>query len=265
MRKISILPSVITLGNLTCGFASVLLAADGEYEWAAWLILLGMVFDALDGQVARMTRSAGNFGVQLDSLCDVVTFGLAPAVLINRISLDYGRLGMPDQAVWLLSVLYVVCAVLRLARFNLETGTEAEDHERFYGLPSPAAAGQVATLIILNNYLPARPFDFLPEHPLVVAMPFVGLVAGGLMVSRIPYAHLGNRLFKGQRPFAWLMAFIFLCVLMALSLKVALATVFTVYTLVGIVDGIRAKLFNKFARSHPDEQQPTTTLSENSH
>ncbi|NQT20463.1 MAG: CDP-diacylglycerol--serine O-phosphatidyltransferase [Planctomycetes bacterium] len=257
MRKISILPSVITLGNITCGFASVVLAADGEYERAAWLILLGMVFDALDGQVARMTRTAGNFGVQLDSLCDIVTFGLAPAVLINRIGLDYGRLGIHDQVVWLLPMLYLVCAALRLARFNLETGTEEEDHECFCGLPSPAAAGLVATLIILNNYLPARPFDFLPERPVVVAMPFVGLVAGALMVSRVKYAHFGNRLFRGARPFTWLMALIFLCILMALSIKVALATIFTVYTLGGVVQGLWAKLFGKppaaIAQNTPNE------------
>ena len=106
MRKISILPSVITLGNIISGFASVVLAADGDYELAAWMILLGMVFDALDGQVARLTKTAGGFGVQLDSLCDMVTFGLAPAILINRISLEYGGLGMPVKFVWLLSVLY---------------------------------------------------------------------------------------------------------------------------------------------------------------
>jgi len=245
MRKISILPSIITLGNLTSGFASVIFAADAEYEWAAWMILLGMIFDALDGQVARLTKTAGSFGVQLDSLCDIVTFGLAPAVLINRIALDYGRLGMPDEFVWLLSVLYVVCAGLRLARFNLETSTEEEDHEVFRGLPSPAAAGQVATLVILDCCLPARPFEFLPEHPLVIAMPFVGLLAAGLMVSRIPYVHMGDKLFRGPRPFAWLMGFIFLCIFMALRLKAALATVFTVYTLTGVVDGARAKLFNK--------------------
>ena len=254
MRKISVLPSLITLGNLTCGFASIILAADGEYERAAWLILLGMVFDALDGQVARLTGTAGDFGVQLDSLCDVVTFGLAPAVLINRLSLDYDRLGMPEEFVWLVSVLYVVCAVLRLARFNLETSAEEEDHERFYGLPSPAAAGQIATLIILDNYLPEHPFDFLPEHPLVVAMPFVGLVAGVLMVTRVPYAHMGNRLLKGRRSFAWLMSFIFLSIFMALSHKVALATVFTVYTLMGIVNGVRAKVWNRHPSAGPTDE-----------
>jgi len=259
MRKISILPSIITLGNLTSGFASIILAADAEYELAAWMILLGMVFDALDGQVARLTKTAGSFGVQLDSLCDIVTFGLAPAVLINRIALDYGRLGMPEQFVWVLSVLYVVCAALRLARFNLETGTEEQNHEAFCGLPSPAAAGQVATLVILDCYLPARPFEFLPQHPLVIAMPFIGLLAGGLMVSRVPFVHMGNRLFRGPRPFAWLMGFIFLCLLMALRLKIALATVFTVYTFTGIVYGLRAKLFNKPAaplRPAENKRQP---------
>ena len=211
------------------------------------MILLGMLFDALDGQVARLTKTAGHFGVQLDSLCDIITFGLAPAVLVNRISLDYGRLGMPEQFVWLLSVLYVVCAALRLARFNVETGTEEEDHEVFRGLPSPAAAGQIATLVILDCYLPARPFGFLPEHPLVTVMPFIALAVGALMVSRVPYVHMGDRLFRGSRPFRWLMGLIFLSVLMALRPKVALVTIFTAYTLSGVVNRARAKLSGKAA------------------
>ena len=251
MRKISILPSVITLGNIISGFASVVLAADGDYELAAWMILLGMVFDALDGQVARLTKTAGGFGVQLDSLCDMVTFGLAPAILINRISLEYGGLGMPVKFVWLLSVLYLVCAALRLARFNIDTGTEEVNHESFCGLPAPAAAGQVATLVILNSYLPAKPFEFLPEQPLVAIMPFVGLMAGALMVSRVPYVHMGDRLFRGSRPFTWLVALIFLGGLMALRLKLALATVFTVYTLAGVVRAARARFFNRATPAAP--------------
>jgi CDP-diacylglycerol--serine O-phosphatidyltransferase len=249
MRKISILPSVITLGNLTCGFASIIFAADGEYERAAWMILLGMVFDLLDGQVARLTRSAGSFGAHLDSLCDIVTFGLAPAVLINRISLDYCRWGVSEKFVWLVSVLYVVCAALRLARFNLETGVEEEDHEHFYGLPSPAAAGQVATLVILNSYLPARPFDFLPQRPLVIIMPFVGLVAAGLMVSRVKYVHMGDRLLRGSRSFPWLMGLIFLGIFMALRGKVALAALFTTYIILGIVKGAWSRISNRAAKA----------------
>jgi len=250
MRKISILPSMITLGNLTAGFASVILSADSHYELAAWMILLGMVFDLLDGQVARLTKTAGSFGAQLDSLCDVVTFGLAPAVLVNRISLEtyYGRVGMPyelQKFVWLVSVLYVVCAALRLARFNLETTVEAEDHEHFYGLPSPAAAGQIATLVILDGYLQARPLSSLPEHPLVVVMPFMALVAGLLMVTRVKYVHMGDRLFRGSRSFPWLMALITLTVLMALRGKVALAALFTTYTLLGLVKALWGKLFRR--------------------
>ncbi len=251
MRKISILPSVITLGNLTCGFASVILAADGEtdpekFVLAAWMILLAMVFDALDGQVARLTKTAGDFGVQLDSLCDAVTFGLAPAVLINRISVYYGRPAMFEGFVWLLPVLYVACATLRLARFNMETGIEEEYHEAFCGLPSPAAAGQVATLIILDDWLGGR-------HPLVGIMPFVGLIAGLLMVSRVPYVHMGNRLFKGRRPYTHLVTLISLCIVMALSYKLALACLFTSYVVVGLVLGA-AKTLRK--RSPPPCTEP---------
>jgi len=256
MRKVSILPSMITLGNLTAGFASVILATDSRYELAAWMILLGMVFDLLDGQVARLTRTAGTFGAQLDSLCDVVTFGMAPAVLVNRMSLEiyYGRVGMPGEMqkfVWLASVLYVVCAALRLARFNLETGVEEEDHEHFYGLPSPAAAGQIAALVILNSYIEAKPLNSLPEYPLVMLMPFVALVTGLLMVTRVKYVHMGDRLFHGAQSFRWFMGLIFLCILMALRGKVALAALFTTYTLVGLVKAVRGKLFPRAVGGEP--------------
>ncbi|HUW31041.1 MAG TPA: CDP-diacylglycerol--serine O-phosphatidyltransferase [Planctomycetota bacterium] len=249
MRKISILPSVITLGNLTCGFASIVLAAEGEsdpekFALAAWMILLAMVFDALDGQVARLTKTAGDFGVQLDSLCDAVTFGLAPAVLINRIGIYYGRPAMAESFAWLFPIVYVACAILRLARFNLETGIEDEDHEAFRGLPSPAAAGQVATLVILDEWLGGR-------HPLVGIMPFVGLAAGLLMVSRVPYVHMGNRLFKGQRPYTHLVTLIVLCIFMALSYKLALACLFTSYVVIGLLMGAF-----QYHRRHTE--QPTT-------
>ena len=240
MRKISILPSVITIGNLVCGFGSIIIAADArpetpeEFVMAAWLILLAMVFDALDGQVARLTKTAGDFGVQLDSLCDAITFGLAPAVLINRICIAYERPAISGSFIWLFPVLYAVCAILRLARFNLETGIEEQDHENFRGLPSPAAAGQVATLVILDEWLPGR-------HPLVGVLPFVGLVVGLLMVSRVPYVHMGDRLLRGRRHYTHLVMILILAIFMALSPKVALACLFTAYVAVGLVRGaIRA-------------------------
>jgi len=250
MRKISILPSIITLGNLTCGFASIVLSAEAEGEsdpakfvMAAWLILLAMVFDALDGQVARLTKTAGDFGVQLDSLCDAVTFGLAPGVLINRLSIYYGRPPMESIA-WLFPIVYAICAILRLARFNMETGIEEEDHEAFRGLPSPAAAGQVATLIILDESLGAH-------RPLVGIMPFIGLGAGLLMVSRVPYVHMGNRLFKGQRPYTHLVTLIVLCIFMAFSYKLALACLFTSYVVFGL-------LMAAFWPQQRETEQPTT-------
>ena len=238
---------MITLGNLTCGFASVILAADGEsdhperFVLAAWMILLAMVFDALDGQVARLTKTAGDFGVQLDSLCDVITFGLAPAVLINRISIYYGRPAMSEGLVWLFPVLYVACAALRLARFNIETGVDEEDHESFRGLPSPAAAGLVATLVILDGWLGGR-------HPLVGILPFVGLAAGLLMVSRVPYVHIGDRLFRGKRPYTHLVILIVLCIFMAFRLELALACVFTSFAVMGLLTGATRMLRRLRAR-----------------
>jgi len=226
-KRISILPTLITLGNLVCGFAAIIYAAEGEYAVAARLILLAMVFDALDGQVARLTKTAGDFGGELDSLCDVVSFGLAPAVLINRMAMLPGRPFMPEKIVWLFSMLYVACAALRLARFNTETSAEDEDHEDFIGLPSPAAAGTVATLVIFDAWIGG--------NPIAPFIPLAGIVTGALMISRVPYVHMGNRLFKDRRRFRDFVQLMALGLLVALRWEIGLTSLFICYTGYGIV------------------------------
>jgi len=226
-KRISILPTLITLGNIVCGFAAIVYASEGEFALAARLILLAMVFDALDGQVARMTKTAGEFGGELDSLCDVVSFGLAPAVLINRMAMLPGRPFMPEQIVWLFSAVYVACAALRLARFNTETGAEDEEHEGFIGLPSPAAAGTISTLVIFDAWLGG--------NPIAPFIPLAGLVTGALMISRVEYVHMGNRLFKERRRFRDFVQLMVLGVLVALRWEIGLTSLFVCYTGYGIV------------------------------
>ena len=147
---LSVLPTLLTLGNGVCGLAAIAVAMSVNLPWdnetkllvAGSLIFAGMLFDALDGSAARMTGQESQFGAELDSLCDAVTFGTAPAVIVWR----YGE-AIPQKLNWAIGVLFALCVLIRLARFNVETD-EDDTHEGFDGLPSPAAAGTIAAFAI---------------------------------------------------------------------------------------------------------------------
>lgn len=181
-RGVYLLPALFTLGNLLCGFFCIIQSSRGKFAEAALLIVYAGILDALDGRVARLTGTASEFGVQLDSMADIVSFGLAPSLLAYYWALTpFHRVG------WLIAFLFVVCAATRLARFNIQTATA--DKRWFAGLPSPAAAGLVATLV----YAVLEP----PQERWAIAL-VAGVVvaAAALMVSRFRY-----RSFKdvGQR------------------------------------------------------------------
>ena len=163
IRTISVFPTLLTLGNLICGFFAIVVAARIDKPDAlvnsnllldtrnlmlsGCLIFLAMVFDGLDGYVARLARTTSDFGAQLDSLCDVVSFGVAPGFLLVKLCPQFTY--MHDQAVWIIAAAFAACAALRLARFNVETSDE-DDHLYFSGLPSPA----------LRRPLPDSPLHF---------------------------------------------------------------------------------------------------------
>jgi CDP-diacylglycerol---serine O-phosphatidyltransferase len=222
VNRISILPTLLTLGNAVCGFASIALAShvtldgtDLKYDAsclsvAGALILAAMIFDALDGYAARLTRSASEFGGQLDSLCDAISFGLAPAFLLLRLRLQWPS-PLVQQAIAVVAALYLVCAILRLARFNVENSPDPASHRRFKGLPSPGAAGCIAALALLTAALlraedqPGSAWLGLdaPTMRWVAAVwsALGGLTVALLMVSRLPYPHF-NRLLRGRKSFA---------------------------------------------------------------
>jgi CDP-diacylglycerol--serine O-phosphatidyltransferase len=206
LTTIHVLPTLVTLGNLLAGVLalSYLQDASGEAEaaqrevlWAkaAWLVFLGMFCDALDGRLARLTRTTSPFGAQIDSLADVVTFGVAPALLAKSIATATftavsGRLLLAFAAV------YAVGAALRLARYNVESARVSPDGAGsltlvFRGLPSPGAAGVIASLVLLRHGYALRSLDWA----LLLLLPVLGL----LMVSRLPYPHLFNRYLEGRR------------------------------------------------------------------
>src|SRR5436190_23935290 len=162
-KMFAVLPTMLTLGNAVCGFGAITFAAkvglaermgwgrtDTDCLWiAAVLIFLAMVFDMLDGRAARWAKQTSQFGAELDSLCDAISFGVAPAVILVKFSTD-AHPTMPNpvaRLLWAIAVLFVVCAILRLARFNVETDDE-DTHQSFTGLPSPAAGGTVVSFMI---------------------------------------------------------------------------------------------------------------------
>jgi CDP-diacylglycerol---serine O-phosphatidyltransferase len=242
-RVFAVLPTLLTLGNAFCGFAAITYAAKvgpdapeaagGHLFHAAVYIFLAMFFDALDGRVARWANQTSEFGAQLDSLCDAISFGVAPAFLMLQASREYH-----PRVQWIIGVLYVVCAVLRLARFNVEEHEE-ESHDSFRGLPSPAAAGVVASFPLAMLGVPrmADPNEpnisrittalgqFL-EFAGVHLLPWVTLAVACLMVSRFRYVHVFNQLFTGQRNHTHLLRIVFAVAAVFLVREMAVLLIF---------------------------------------
>lgn len=255
MKRVHPLPSMLTLANFGCGFVAVILAArslgnkaapeilqakelsdDEIYLYAACAcIFLAMVFDLLDGKVARMTGSASRFGGELDSLADVVSFGIAPAAIytISWIHVE------PESAKWWSMVLafgflFAACACLRLARYNVEMDVSAKDY--FRGLPSPGAAGAVVSIFLfMNQYVVYAPFDPVRSGPWAMrGMAFYMLLVGLLMVTRVRYPHLANRLLGGRKRFTHLVIGVFALVLLIVRPVWMLALAFNGYILIGL-------------------------------
>ncbi|HUQ87440.1 MAG TPA: CDP-diacylglycerol--serine O-phosphatidyltransferase [Vicinamibacterales bacterium] len=160
-RGVALLPSMFTLANLFCGWACVVHAMRGEFATAAPFVGFAVVLDMLDGRIARMTGTTSDFGVQLDSLADLISFGMAPAVLTFQWGLlPLGRIG------WAVGFMYLTAAALRLARFNIQVNT---DKRYFIGLPSPAAAGLIAaTIFYFPDGLHSKPSAWLGVMMLIV-------------------------------------------------------------------------------------------------
>jgi CDP-diacylglycerol--serine O-phosphatidyltransferase len=201
-RGVFLLPNLITTASLFAGFYAIVAAMDGRFVAAAWAIFVALILDGLDGRIARMTHSTSSFGVQYDSLADLVSFGVAPALLVYLWALKPFK-----QFGWVAAFLFVVCGALRLARFNVQTGSI--DPRYFNGLPIPAAAMVIATCIAFYYQIGA----WAPEkHHLILVMIY-GL--SFLMVSNIRYFSFKKvELFK-RHPFQTLVAAVLLFVAVA--------------------------------------------------
>lgn len=199
-KVFAVLPTALTLGNAICGFGAITLASQwAKFDPAAslfaagCLIYLAMVFDAFDGRTARWANRTSEFGAQLDSLCDAISFGAAPAFLMIQFSVSYGY---HPRLLWMVAAFYVVCTVLRLARFNVEADDDAKPRD-FTGLPSPAAAAVVAAFpvmvfgpaVLANSEYDVwgESFGSALDWVAVRTLPIVMFAVAGLMVSRIRY------------------------------------------------------------------------------
>lgn len=229
MRKIYIVPNLVTTANLFCGFFAVTEAIQFEFVTASWAILAATVFDALDGRVARLAKATSKFGVEFDSLCDLISFGLAPSVLLYQWAFaPYQRLGM------LVAFLFVTCGALRLARFNVTSETLPKGF--FQGLPIPGAAAGVATLVIANDAL--RLMD--PPHLAVVTW---SLVLSTLMVSTLRFPSFKELNWKSRASFAYLMIGVMVMILIAVRPEVTLFVVIFAYLLLTVLwNGLRKLL-----------------------
>jgi CDP-diacylglycerol--serine O-phosphatidyltransferase len=254
VKKIAVLPTLLTLGNGVCGFAAIVCASKigrndvaGEaadyFALSGWLIMGAMVFDALDGYVARLTKTASKFGGELDSLCDCVSFGAAPAYLLLHLGPKAESHLLMGRLLPAIAVLYMVCTILRLARFNVSSNIpDPAAHKRFQGLPSPGAAGCLASLAILRGELPSKLAQYWQDaDPTVLAnmvqvtvesWSMLGAVLVALlMVSAVPYPHVTKNILRGKRHFGHLMQVILASFVVLLMRELALVLLFWVYAL----------------------------------
>ena len=276
LKYIAVLPSFVTLMNGVCGFIAIVVASRGpvlrwsfsfirrssmtSYVLAGFIIFLAMIADMLDGRVARLTRTTSSFGGQLDSLSDAISFGVAPAFLIikmmefhvERFRLDSPRLAMlAERGIFFSAVFYAMCAVVRLARFNVENEEDESAHMNFYGLPSPAAAGVVVSLVIMHQQFFPRIIDEALGVPRAVelgtvfALLVTTFFTGILMVSRIRYPHLTNQLLRGKKSLPSFLAMFASGLLIVWNIQFAMVVGFCGFALFGIFRWIFGRVFRK--------------------
>ncbi|MHC4618841.1 MAG: CDP-alcohol phosphatidyltransferase family protein [Planctomycetota bacterium] len=290
LKYITILPSLITILNGVCGFAAIVLAGKGAavnagqvsgsvegpfvvfggrscLAMAGYMVLLAMIADMLDGRLARMSQSTSSFGGQLDSLCDIVSFGVAPAFLMLKmlefklagiVGLHPAMASLLQRFIWLAAAAYISCAAIRLARFNVENEEDESAHMSFMGLPTPAAAGVVVSLVIfhqetLPEFAARNSLAYnVCENTIMLLLPFVALGVAVLMVSRIRYPHILNVYLRGRKPvahFLWLLLGIGVIIW---NLQAASVLIFCGFAASGFIKWFYYKVLNARFAAHPE-------------
>jgi len=249
-KGIYLLPNLMTTAALFAGFYAVIAGIQGDYEQGAIAIFIAMVLDGLDGRIARMTNSCSAFGAEYDSLSDMISFGLAPALLIYQWVLhDFGKLG------WLVAFIYTVAAALRLARFNTQVGIA--DKRYFQGLPSPAAAALLAGLIwVVESNQISTGFE-------AIAALVLTTFAGVMMVSNVRFSSFKELNLKGKVPFVTLLVIVLVFVIITLEPAMLLFIIFFGYAISGpIVTLVTLKKTRALRQQQRESESKETPVNE---
>jgi len=242
-KGIYLLPNALTLCGMFCGFFAIMSSINGNFLHAAWAIILANIFDGLDGWIARLTNTSTRFGIELDSLSDLVAFGVAPSIMMYKWSLmSFGRLG------WAAAFLFVACGALRLARFNVQTGVPGS--KAFKGMPIPGAATILSSVVIFFY----DHWEGLPEHHLF--FPSLTIVLALLMVSTLRYHGLKEVDFKEKKPFWVLIVFVLVLFVLLIYPSTAIFVFAMAYLIWGIIENLM--LFIRKRRQKREEQQSGT-------
>ncbi|MGM8228192.1 CDP-diacylglycerol--serine O-phosphatidyltransferase [Cellvibrio sp. ARAG 10.3] len=240
-RGVYLLPNLFTTAALFAGFYAIIAAMHGNFDSAAIAIFIAMVFDGMDGRVARLTNTSSAFGEQYDSLSDMVSFGLAPALVMFSWSLhDLGKLG------WAAAFIYAACAALRLARFNTQIGIVDKKH--FVGLASPAAAAIIASIVWTWHNSEMGELAAIPAA-LITAL------TGLLMVSNFRYSSFKNFDLRGRVPFVVMLLIVFVFAVLLIDQASVLLTISILYGLSAPVLWLWRKRSLIFSRRHTDGDQ----------
>jgi len=219
-----IFPGVFTVGNMFCGFASILSSFDGETVFATWMILLAGFFDALDGKIARFAGSASRFGVELDSFADVISFGIAPAMLFYNLGVyPTGKWG------WIPGFVFVICGAFRLARFNIQQ-TKLGEKLPYFGLPIPTAAITLVSYTLFCSEIWGR--LRYPKALITMIIAFSGLMVSGIEYETLPKFSLGDR--KNKLKLVYILIFL---IILIINPRLALFPFGMLYILSGVVKG----------------------------
>ena len=241
-----LLPNLMTTGNLFFGFYAIILAMKQNFEYAAYAIVTAAVFDLLDGRLARLTRSTSKFGAEYDSLCDLISFCMAPALIMYLWALQpFGRLG------WIAAFLFLTCGALRLARFNVQANVIEKAY--FQGLPTPMAAGIVASSILAFNAL-----DWESQGNYLLL--FMTALLAAVMISNFRYRSFKDLDLKQRLPFHYLVIGVLILALVAYRPEVHLFILFMSYALLGAVFGVMGWGRKRFRRNvympRPNHEDP---------
>ena len=238
-KGIYIIPSLFTCGNMSCGYLSVISSIDGDFTKAAWLLILAIVCDMMDGRIARLTKTTSEFGVQLDSLSDLVSFGIAPSVMMYQLILNsMGKIGMA------IAVLFVLCSGLRLAKFNVQAKKDVM-HASFMGLPTPASSGLLISFVLSYELFVVEPGQSLTFKTIPIlmknmpiffnTMPVVMIILSWLMVSNIQYVSFKKMNLSKPKAFRLLVLIIILIFFIIAFPQNIIFILFSLYALSGIV------------------------------